>query len=107
MAAVTFTSYGGNEKDVVRRGITAIREVLLGNDNGRKRSLLLALDWFMDPYYRQDISAIRDELKELLQTVAAASDDPDVREDALQLLYDYEAPPFPILEAHGIKLEEE
>lgn len=107
MSTVSFTSYGGGEKEIVRRGIGAIREVLLGDDNGKKRSLLLALDWFMDPYYHQDISAIREELKALLETVAATSGDPNVTEDALQLLYDYEAPPFPILEAHGIELEQE
>lgn len=58
----------------------------------------MTLDWFMDPYFKQDISDIRDELKEILQIVIISSDDYDVAEDALQLLCDYEWPPFEILE---------
>ena len=38
------------------------------------------------------------ELVELLQTVVISSTDDDVSEDALQLLCDYEWPPFEILE---------
>ena len=68
------------------------------NDKNKKRSLLFALDWFMDPYFKQDISDIHNELVELLQTVVISSTDDDVSEDALQLLCDYEWPPFEILE---------
>jgi len=43
-------------------------------------------------------SDIHNELVELLQTVVISSTDDDVSEDALQLLCDYEWPPFEILE---------
>ena len=49
-------------------------------------------------YFKQDISDIHNELVELLQTVVISSTDDDVSEDALQLLCDYEWPPFEILE---------
>ncbi len=93
-----FISYGKSEKEIVRMGLPAIRAVLLGPDAGAKRRLLLALDWFMDPYYQQDILDIRDGLAELLQQVVVSAGDLDAAEDALGLLGDYEWPPFPILE---------
>lgn len=98
MGEVRCVTYSGDEKAIVRKGIGAIREVLLGQDNARKLSLLLALDWFMDPYFQQDISGIKEELKELLQTVVVSSGDYDVSDDALNLLISYTWPPFPILE---------
>ena len=80
---ISYISYGENEKKIIKAGIVEIRKVLMGNDKNKKRSLLFALDWFMDPYFKQDISDIHNEL---------------VSEDALQLLCDYEWPPFEILE---------
>ena len=98
MGEVRCVTYSGDEKAIVRKGIDAIREVLLGQDNARKLSLLLALDWFMDPYFQQDISGMKEDLKELLQTVVVLSGDYDVSDDALNLLISYTWPPFPILE---------
>lgn len=95
---ISYISYGENEKKVIKAGIVEIRKVLMGNDKNKKRSLLFALDWFMDPYFKQDISDIHNELVELLQTVVISSTDDDVSEDALQLLCDYEWSPFEILE---------
>ena len=95
---ISCISYGENEKNIIKAGIVEIRKVLMGNNKNRKRSLLLALDWFMDPYFGQDISAIHNELIELLQIIVISSNDDDVSEDALQLLCDYEWPPFGILE---------
>ena len=88
---ISYISYGENEKKIIKAGIVEIRKVLMGNDKNKKRSLLFALDWFMDPYFNN-------ELVELLQTVVISSTDDDVSEDALQLLCDYEWPPFEILE---------
>lgn len=101
-----FISYGKSEKEIVRMGLPAIRAVLLGPDAGAKRRLLLALDWFMDPYYQQDILDIRDGLAELLQQVVVSAGDLDAAEDALGLLGDYEWPPFPILEQNFDKIPE-
>lgn len=98
MEKVRYVAYTKNDKEIVRSGIVAIQEVLMGTDADRKRSLLFCLDWFMDPYYGQDISDIHDELVELLQTVIICPNEEDVIEDALQLLTDYEWPPFKILE---------
>lgn len=121
MGEVRCVTYSGDEKAIVRKGIEVIREVLLGRDNSRKLSLLLALDWFMDPYFQQDISDMKEALKELLQTVVVSSGDYDVSDDALNLLISYTWPPFPILEhnldrvpeklkadaLHAINMEEE
>lgn len=88
---VGFISYSDKEREIVRKGVDAIREVLMGSDSGKKKSLLLALDWFMDPYYKQDhyIAEFRDELIDLLQTVVISSNDDEVSDDALVLLDSY------------------
>ncbi len=93
-------TYGKQEKETVKQGIVAIQKVLMGEDDDAKKSLLLALDWFMDPYYKQDvyIAEYREELNQLLQTVVITSNDSEVAEDALHLLTSYEWPPFDILE---------
>ena len=97
---MSYITYGQNEKDIIKNGIAAIQEVLMGDNTDKKRSLLFALDWFMDPYYKQDIyiADIREELNKLLQTVIISSNDDEVSKDALDLLSSYEWPPFEILE---------
>ena len=103
-----FVTYTEDDREIVRQGMEGIRKVLFGNDADRKRSMLFCLDWFMDPYYGQDISGMRAELDEVLQQVIVSPDNPlDVKEDAISLLMDYEWGPFPILEEHFEELEEE
>lgn len=101
-----YTTYGENEKKIIREGTTAIREVLMGNDIDQKKSLLFALDWFMDPFFKQDISRIYDDLMEILQEVVILSEDADVSEDALSLLSSYAWPPFGTLEKNLDKVSE-
>ena len=93
-------TYTKDQKKTVEAGIDAIREVLKGDDSQAKRSLLLCLDWYMDPFYghRHEIMPFHEELKELLQEVILEDPDGDVKEDAIQLLQDFEFPPFPLLE---------
>lgn len=97
---MSYITYGENEKDIIKKGIVAIQEVLMGDNTDKKRSLLFALDWFMDPYYKQDIyiADIREDLVNLLQTIIIWSNDDEVSKAALNLLSSYEWPPFEILE---------
>ena len=106
---VSYVTCGEKERETVKKGIGAIREVLMGDDPDKKKSLLLALDWFMDPYYKQDIyiADIRGELVRLLQTVVVSSNDDEVSDDALHLLTSYEWPPFEILEKNMDKVSEQ
>lgn len=106
---VRFVTYSDEEIEIVRKGIDAIREVLMGSDTAKKRSLLFALDWFMDEYYKQDhyIADFRDELVDLLQTVIITSDDNDIIDDALNLLSSYAWPPFEILETNMDQISEQ
>lgn len=106
---VGYITYGEKEIEIVKKGIDAIREVLMEGNTREKRSLLFALDWFMDPYYKQDsyIAHIRDELVELLQTVIITSDEDEVSEDALDLLGSYEWSPFEILEKNMDRVSEQ
>ena len=107
MKKTTVVTYTEDDRALVRRGIKEIREVLMGEDMERKRSLLFCLDWFMDPYYEQDISAMEKDLVLLLQEVILAPNPKEVKEDALQLLRDYEWGPFELLEAHIEELDRE
>ena len=104
---MSYTSYSDDEKAIVRSGIKSIRAVLEGSDTAAKSRLLLCLDWFMDPYFGQDISAINDELVELLQGVIVSPDPVDVKERAIQLLMDYTWGPYPILEANLDTIDKE
>lgn len=106
---VRFVTYSEEEIEIVRKGIDAIREVLMGSDIAKKRSLLFALDWFMDEYYKQDhyIADFRDELIDLLQTVIITSDDNDIIDDALNLLSSYAWPPFEILDNNMEQISEQ
>ncbi len=101
-----FVTYTESDRDIVRSGITAICEVLMGTDSDRKRSMLFCLDWFMDPYYGQDISTIKDELVNLLQVIIITNNEMDVKEDAIQLLGDYAWGPFEILEREYERIED-
>lgn len=105
---VRYTTYGANEKEIVKRGIDAIRVVLMGGDDEKKKSLLFALDWFMDPYYKQThyIADFYAELTDLLQIVVVSASD-DVSEDALNLLSSYAWGPFEILEKEIDKVSEQ
>lgn len=102
-----YAAYGDSELEIVRKGIPAIRSVLLGEDTQKQKNLLLALDWFMDPFYKQDISKIYDELLDILQTVVIFAEDHDVAEDAFGLLSDYAWPPFTIIEQNLDQVFEE
>ena len=104
----SYVSYSEEERKLVREGgIDAIRQVLTGSDTEKKRSLLLCLDWFMDPYYKQDISSFKAELIRLLETVIVSPNPIEVKDDALQLLSDYCWGPFPTLEQHVDEIEDE
>ena len=92
--------YTEREMQCVKEGIGAVRSVLSGTDTEAKRRLLFYLDWYMDPYYRQDISDIKNDLKEMLEKVVVSPNEEDVIDEALHLLEGYTDPPYPILAAY-------
>lgn len=92
--------YGEAEKKTVRAGLPAVKAVLLGSDTEAKKRLLYCLDWFMAPCYEQDISAIKQPLLELLQTMIIMPNEEGVIDIVLLLLTTYGEPPFKILEEH-------
>lgn len=50
-AAVTRTvTYDQSHRDIAKGGIDKIRAVLSGDDTGQALSLLLCLDYYLDPY---------------------------------------------------------
>lgn len=89
-----------------RYGCRPVGSVLSGTDTEAKRRLLFYLDWYMDPYYKQDISGIKNDLKEMLEKVAVSPEEEDIIDEALHLLEGYTDPPYPILAAYWGNLSE-
>ena len=50
--------YGEKEFKTVESGIVEIEAVLTGTDIHAKERLLYYLDWYMDPYYKKDLSVL-------------------------------------------------
>lgn len=90
--------YGEDEFRTVDSGIEAIEAVLTGEDVHAKERLLFYLDWYMDPYYKKDLTTIKDPLKELLQRIVVTNNDNGLIEEALHLLEAYTVGPYVILE---------
>ena len=99
--------YGEAGFDTVRAGIDAIQTVLTGNDIHAKERLLYYLDWYMDPYYKKNLSVLGEPLKELLQRVAVTDSDTGIVEEALHLLEAYTEGSYPILEKNADSIAEE
>lgn len=98
--------YTEREVQCLKEGMGAVRSVLSGTDTEAKRRLLFYLDWYMDPYYRQDISDIKNDLKEMLEKIVVSRNEEDVIDEALHLLEGYTDPPYPILAAYLGNLSE-
>jgi len=92
--------YGEEEFRTVDAGIEAIEAVLTGEDIHAKERLLFYLDWYMDPYYKKDLSAIGEALKELLQRIVITDNEIGIVEEALHLLEAYTDGPYAILESN-------
>ena len=100
-------NYGETEFNTIENGIEAIEAVLTGSDIHAKERLLFCLDWYMDPYYKKDLSAIREPLIELLQKIAVTDADMGVVNEAFHLLEAYTEGPYDILEKNMDQVPEE
>lgn len=92
-------NYGDREFQIVESGIDKIKAVLLGNDTKAKERLLFYLDWYLDPYYKNEISVSdKEEIARVLQRVVIEPNEDDVIEEAIHLLDMYLLGTFEILE---------
>ena len=99
--------YGEEEFRTVDAGIEAIEAVLTGENIHAKERLLFYLDWYMDPYYKNDLSGIGEALKELLQRIVITDNEIGIIEEALHLLEAYTDGPYTILENNINKVAKE
>ncbi len=99
--------YGEEEFNTIQSGIEAIEAVLTGSDVHAKERLLFCLDWYMDPYYKKDLSAIQEPLIELLQKIVVTDNDMGVIDEAFHLLEAYTEGPYEILEKNIDRVPEE
>ncbi len=90
-------TYNENHRKIICSGIDAIRAAFAEGDTGAILSLLLCLDFYLDPYYGHKLP-YENEVFDLLQETAVKSSDNDVTEDCLNLLSSYSYPPFTVLE---------
>ena len=94
------TNYGEREINIVEAGIDEIKRVLLGNDTKAKERLLFYLDWYLDPYYKNDLSGIESEISMVLQKVVIESNNDNVIDEAIHLLSAYLFGPYDIIKEH-------
>ncbi|GAA0077019.1 hypothetical protein UT300005_13970 [Clostridium sp. CTA-5] len=82
---VEFVTYSKRQSNIIKNGINAIREVLRGTNISEKKSLLLCLDKYIDPYYGYNLP-YHDDICVLLQEQLFLNNDEDVKNDILDLL---------------------
>ena len=99
--------YGEAEFQTVESGIEAIQAVFSGEDIHAKERLLFYLDWYMDPYYKKDLSVLGEPLKEILQRIVITDSNIGIAEEALHLLEAYTEGPYVILESNIDDVAEE
>ncbi|WP_072728589.1 hypothetical protein [Paenibacillus sp. NAIST15-1] len=84
----SFVSYSQRHNNIVESGSEAIKKYLFESVNDEKRSLLLCLDRYLDPYFGYNLSFF-DEIILLLQEQLYQEQDKDIIEDVFQLITDY------------------
>lgn len=89
--------YGEAEFNTIRAGIEAIEAVLIGSDIHAKERLLYCLDWYMDPFYKNDLSKLQEPLFELLQKIAITDKNIGIVDEAFHLLEAYTEGPYELL----------
>ena len=80
---------------------------MTGENIHAKERLLFYLDWYMDPYYKKDLSNIGEALKELLQRIVITDNENGIVEETLHLLEAYTEGPYIILENNIDSVAEE
>lgn len=83
---VDSVSYSGNQREIVENGFDAIAMVLYNGTTDEKRSLLLCLDKYLDPYYGYNLP-FANELFLLLQKLLFEPNDLRVLDDIIDLLF--------------------
>ena len=81
--------YGTEEKELVKKGVEAIRTVLSGKNSNAKRRLLFYLDQYLDPFYQNDLTELYKPLKKMLQELMFSDNEADIIEESRYLLENY------------------
>ena len=97
--------YDDSHQKIIEGGISEIKRVLLGNDTPEIKSVLLCLDFYLDPYYKNTLS-YETEIYDLLQGLVICSQDDDIIRACLQLIGNYSCIPLSILEENFDKVKD-
>ena len=85
---VSFTQYGKNHAYVVEAGIDSIKSNYDSSDFEEKRSLLLCLDRFLDPYHKYELPYAV-EIFEWLKNEFDNTQYMTIKEDIFELVENY------------------
>ena len=97
--------YNETHQRIVESGISAIKTVLMGDDTSEILSVLLCLDFYLDPYYKNTLSYEK-EIFDLLQELVVSTRNDDVIGTCLQLIGDYCTFPLAIMEKGFDKIKD-
>lgn len=97
--------YDKSHIDIVKNGIVAVTDVLSNASMAEKESLLLCLDWYLDPWFGHQPPYIEQLAVLLQQVIIDPFNTKAVKEDALNLLTSYMWPPFAVLETNLDKID--
>ena len=81
-------TYDEKHRAVIESGIENIRKSLFEEDIYYVRQILFCLDWYLDPFYKNNLP-YKNEIYGLLQELVVSSNNDDIIEDCLQLIGDY------------------
>jgi len=84
----SYISYSQKHNEIVESGSVAIKKYLSEADYDEKRSLLLCLDRYLDPYFGYNLPFF-DEIILFLQEQLFQEQDRDIKDDLFHLLTDY------------------
>lgn len=83
-----YIAYSKKHNEIVESGSVEIKKYLSESEYGEKRSLLLCLDRYLDPYFGYNLPFF-DEIILLLQEQLFQEQERDIKDDVFQLLTDY------------------
>ena len=99
-------TYTKHEREIVKQGIDAIKNVLIYGNEEEKASLIFCLDYYFDPFYCPDFP-LKEKIIELLQEIFLQETNSTIQNDILDFLEHYCNQRLLIFENNIKKLDEE
>ena len=82
---VKAVTYGDEQIKLIENGIDGVDDVIFGDDKTAVRSMLFALERYLDPYYNCPLP-YRERMYDSLHRLLTTTDDDDIIDDVLDLM---------------------